>query len=293
MNKNVTFLFFVSLLFLSQNSYARYQSEFTPSASLSTLYDDNIDLDRTNEKSDLITSLSLGLNVNFTSPKNKFFLQYSPSIVRYKNQDIDDTIRHRGSLSYTGALSQDLIFEISDTYIRSEDPIEETEGIIGVRTTRKTYQRNMGSAGLSYSFGAEDVFSLGYRHQWLENSDISLDDGMVMDPYANLTYWFNVKHGVELSTDYTETSFTRDDNTLPGDDYSGFRHGVGYRYRLNPRTTASINYGYANRTFERSSQEYMVHEGSLGLFQKLSETASYGFSAGYFVRKNYTEDEDD
>ena len=287
MDKKLIILLIISVLLSPQYLFARYQVELTPSVSLEEQYDDNITLEPTNKQSDWITTLSPSLNLGIVSQKNNFSINYTPSIVRYmhKASNKSYTIRHNGSFSFSESLSQHLGFDMSDTYIRSDDPIEQTEGIIGVRRTRKTYQRNDGRAGISYSFGTGDSFLLGYRHRWLDNKDISLVNGTIFDPYANFTYWFNIKHGLELSTGYTKANFKRGGSTLTDNDFSGFNQGVGYRYRINPSTTASVDYGFTNRNFKGSSNDYKVHEASFGISHSLSEDMLYSFSAGYFGYK--------
>jgi predicted porin len=275
----------VSFSLFPSNVFA-VQVDLTPSISVGGQYDDNIDLERDNEKPDYIITISPSFNLNIASEKNNFTIRYSPSVVRYKEEDQNNTVRHSGQLSFREELGENLTFEITDTYLRSEEPIEETEGIIGVRRTRNMYQRNTGSAGMSYTFGPENTLNFGYDHRLLENEDVTLDDGMIFDPFADLAYWFNNKSGIELSTRYTMADFTRDNNTLPGDDYSGIAAGLRYLYRFTPQTTGSIGYNMTRRDFNGPSEDYYVHEGSIGFDHAFSSRTSLAVSAGYFALKN-------
>jgi hypothetical protein len=226
--------------------------------------------------------------LNITSQKNNFSLNYSPSIVRYKERDENDTVRQSASMIFSQALTQNLEFRLSDTYIKSEEPLEETENIIGVRRTRESYQRNNGDVSMRYSFGPSNLFEVGYNHSWLSNDDTTVDDGTEESPYASYLYWFNVKHGLELNAGYTRAEFTREDTSLtePEDDYSGLTQGIGYRYRYNPQSTFFMHYDFTNRDFKGSTIDYEVYEGTLGLEKILSQDLSYSISAGYFLRKN-------
>jgi hypothetical protein len=298
MNKKQILLFFIAISMSCWSVFASYQVEFTPSLSLDTQYDDNIYLYNANEESDWITSLSPGIIFNITSQKNSLSLNYSPSIVRYKERDDNDTTRHLASLSFNQSLSQRLEFNISDTYIKSEDPIEGTEGIISVRTTRSTYYRNSAEANIRYNFGSANLFELGYRHSLLENDDPTIDDGTIEDPYASYLYWFNTKHGLELNAGYTKADFSRDgalfpdDDSLPEDDYTGLTQGIGYRYRYNPNSTVFMHYDFTNRDFKGDTTDYEVYEGTLGLEKNISQDVSYNVSAGYFLRKNDLDESD-
>jgi hypothetical protein len=274
------------------SAFASYQVELTPSVSLDTQYDDNIYLENANEESDWITSFSPGIFLNIYSQKNSFSLNYSSSIVRYKERDDNDTVRHSASIIFNQSLSQNLEFMISDTYLKSEEPLETTENIIGVRRTRYPYQRNNGDVSMRYSFGPSNLFEIGYSHSLLENEDITINDGIEENPYANYLYWFNSKHGLELNAGYTKADFSRDDNLPPEDDYSGLTQGIGYRYRYNPNSTLFIHYDYTDRNFKGSAIDYKVYEGVLGLEKKISQDLSYNVSAGYFIRKNDLDEND-
>ncbi len=291
------FIIYISLAILMNYSsvFAGYQMEITPSLSLGSLYDDNIDLDYSDEQSDWIFTATPGVALNITSQKNNFSLNYSPSIVRYKERDENDTVRQSASMIFSQALTQNLEFRLSDTYIKSEEPLEETENIIGVRRTRESYQRNNGDVSMRYSFGPSNLFEVGYNHSWLSNDDTTVDDGTEESPYASYLYWFNVKHGLELNAGYTRAEFTREDTSLtePEDDYSGLTQGIGYRYRYNPQSTFFMHYDFTNRDFKGSTIDYEVYEGTLGLEKILSQDLSYSISAGYFLRKNDLDEEDD
>jgi hypothetical protein len=292
MNSKIILCIFLTILMSCGSVFASYQVEFTPSVSLDTQYDDNIYLYNANEESDWITSLSPGIIFSITSQKNSLSLNYSPSFVRYKERDDNNTTRHSASLSFNQSLSQRLEFNISDTYIKSEDPIEGTEGIISVRTTRNIYSRNSAEANFRYNFGASNLFELGYRHSLLENDDPTIDDGTEEDPYASYLYWFNTKHGLELNAGYTKADFTRDDTSIPDDDYTGSTQGIGYRYRYNPHSTVFMHYDYTDRDFDGFTSDYEVYEGTLGFEKTVSEDMSYNISAGYFIRKNDLDEDD-
>ena len=293
MKNKINILLIGIILLTPHHLFAKYKTEFIPSISINETYDDNIDLDSTNEKSDWITSISPRIALNIFSQKNNFSLNYFPSIVRYKNEDNNNTVRHTGSFRFNEELLKNLQFNLSDTYIMSEDPLETTEGVVGIRGTRNTYQRNNWASSINYIFGPSNSFLLGYSHSWLENDDVTLDDGKIFDPYSKLLYWFNQKHGMELSVGYTDAEFSRDDNGIPDDDYSGGRSGLRYLYKGNPHTTFSIGYDYTYRNFTglNNEEDYMVHEASLGFEKQISEDLSYNISAGYFVQdREYSED---
>lgn len=291
--KKTSILLVTIFLLLPQQLSAKYQTEFTPSISITELWDDNIDLDNANEKSDWITAVTPEVTFNIQSQGNNFSLRYSPSIVRYKDEDQNNTVRHSGTLSFSEMLFKNTRFTINDSYVKSEDPLENTEGIIGVRETRNIYQRNNLASNINYIFGPSNSFILGYNHSWLENDDVTIDDGKIFDPYSTLSYWFNQKHGMDVNLGYTVADFSRDDSNIPDDDYSGGRSGLAYKFRANSLTTVSLRYDYNFRNFKglMGEEDYMVHEAALGLEKQLSTDLSYIISAGYFIQdRDYSDD---
>ncbi|MFC1535502.1 hypothetical protein ACFL7M_19325 [Thermodesulfobacteriota bacterium] len=284
----------LSLLFFYpyfNNASAQYHYEITPSISLNETFDDNIYLDRTNEVSDFITTLSPAITMSIIAEKNDFLFRYSPSLVWYNSENRNNTVRQSGTLTYGHDLTEHVKFDLTDTYLQSEEPIEETEGVEGVRRDRNTYQRNTGRASLRFRFGPENDFVVGYGHSLLENDDIALDDGITQDPFANLTYWFNVKNGLELNYQYSKADFTRDDGTMAGDDYDGNTSGIRYIYRFSPQTTGAIGYNYSDRDFEGLTEDYKVHDGNIDFEHALSKNLSLALGGGYFIQKNALSDD--
>ena len=114
-NKLIVLL--VACLMIPSLVYAKYQSEFTPSISIGELYDDNIDLEAADEKVDWVTTISPGITLNLVSEgDNNISLRYSPTLVRYKNEDQNNTVRHSGALTISNNLTSHLRFDLSDTY---------------------------------------------------------------------------------------------------------------------------------------------------------------------------------
>ncbi|MBW2035426.1 MAG: outer membrane beta-barrel protein [Deltaproteobacteria bacterium] len=122
--KAKTGCFLLILLFgFSPTAFAKYHFDFTPSISVSEVYDDNIYLNSTNEKSDYITTVTPGFNLNMVSEKSHLELSYAPGFVWYDKEDQNDTVRHSGTLTFGQDLTQHFSFDLTDTYIKSEDPL--------------------------------------------------------------------------------------------------------------------------------------------------------------------------
>jgi len=280
-------------------SFAQYRFELTPGISVSEVYDDNIYLDSVDEKPDFITTISPSLDFSLLSQHTTLTLRYAPGFVWYANESENNTVRHFGALTFGQKITEHLRFDLTDTYVMAEDPleseaveIEETEGVESARRTRNSYQRNTGSAGLRYLFGPENALTIGYRNSWLENEDPALDDGVIHNPFAGVTYWVNVKNGFEFEYEFTAANFARDDDFPAGDNYTGHGAGIEYTYRFTPHTSGSIGYDFTNRAFDGITEDYQVHEGSIGVEHDFSPDFSVALAGGYFIQKNERSDDE-
>jgi hypothetical protein len=283
--KVVIFIFFMAFFSFNNLASASYKYEFIPSIAISEQYDDNVFLDNTPKISDWITKITPSVSLNVGSEKNIFQFKYAPTIVRYKNKDVNNTLRHSGSIVIGKELTSHMRFDLNDTLLRSEDPIEETEGIYGIRRTRNAYLRNNGGTSLTFLFGPEDTLRFGYNNSLLKNKDITLNDNSYSTPFIGLTYWINVRNGVELNYQYSIADFTRDDGWLASDNYIGNAAGLKYLYRFNTHTTASLGYDLNTREFDGLTEDYAIHQGTIGLSHSFSNDASLSLSGGYFKLK--------
>jgi len=283
---------FLPFSFLPFSALAEYRTEITPRISLNQEFDDNIYLDNIDEKSDYMIYASPGLNLKISSLNTSLSLDYSPTWVWYNEYDENNTVRHAGALAFSQNITKYFRFSLSDTYIRSEEPLETTEDVEGIRRTRNTYRRNIGSANLDYRFGSKNNMSIGYMHSLLENEDISLDDGEIQNPSVGMAYWFNVKNSIELSYDFTDAAFSRDNNLTPGDDYNGNSAGIKYTYFFRPHRWGSMSYNFTNRNFDGLTEDYAVHEGALGFGYSITRDMSFILGGGIFNQVNEESDDE-
>jgi hypothetical protein len=275
-----------ALLLLPALAWADTRVELTPRISVSEVYDDNIYLDRTNEESDYLTTLSPGINLTMTSQRSSLSLDYSPTWVWYDKNDQNDTVRHAGTVAFGQNVTQHVRFDLTDTYVRSEEPLETTEGIEGARSTRNTYQRNTGTASATYQFGPEDNAGVAYSNSLLLNEDPTLDDGTLQNLSANMNYWFTIKNGIQLNYGFIKGIFWRDDGGLPDDDYDGNEAGITYIRRFSRQTRASVGYGFTDRIFQGATEDYEVHEVTFDLGHEFSPDLSLSLGIGYFWQLN-------
>jgi hypothetical protein len=286
MKKYIVLFVAAAIVYLPGSALAQRQVELIPSISVSETYDDNINLTRTNEQSDYITAVTPSLALNVLTQNTRLGMTYAPSFVWYADFDGNNNTRHLGTVGWEQQLTRYLDFTLTDTYLNSEDPLEDETDLRAERTTRNKYWVNTARAEMGYVFGAESRLGVGYGRADRENDDITLDDSKVQTPFANLTHWFNIRHGMALNYTYTDAQFTREGGGTADDDYTGHGAGVRYIHRFNPRTSAYVDYGYTTRDFEGIEEDYDIHNGSIGFDHAFSPQYSLSAGAGYFIRVN-------
>ncbi|MFC1864070.1 hypothetical protein ACFL1Z_08995 [Thermodesulfobacteriota bacterium] len=280
------FLLPCSLFIFPKVILAQYQFTVTPSIYLSGQYDDNVFLDDTDEVEDYLTMVSPGISLDIASNANSFTISYSPTFVWYYYGTSEDTIRHLASLAAGFNLTERLRFDLTNSYIQSEDPIEVSEDVDFPRDSRATYYRNTLDTSLGYQFGPENSFLLGYTHSLLVNEDPTVDDREILNPYANFTYWFNVKNGIEIDYSYRYVDYTRNDSINSPDNYSISNPAISYFRRFSPRTTFSVNYVYTESFYDDDIENYRIHDVYLGLAHSFSNTLLLDINYGYAMRNN-------
>ena len=269
--------------------FAQSHIELTPSISASETYDDNIYLTPDHETSDYITTVTPRISLALVKQYTRLEVAYAPSFVWYQDEDDNNTTRHTANLTFGQQLGRYLRLDLTDTFYKTEEPIEEAENIIGVRHTRRTYWRNSGETRMSYQFGAENTLAVGYRQSYLENNDPTVDDGRTQSPFGTVTFWLDRANGLRLGYEYTKADFWREQGTA-GDDYTGNSASISYMHRFGPHVTTSLGYTYTDRDFDGATEDYKVHQADFTYAQTFSPNLSLSLGLGYFVQDNDVSD---
>jgi hypothetical protein len=281
MKKHLVLLATVVLIHvLSGSCFAQRQVELIPSISVRETYNDNIFLTNTNEQSDFITAAIPSLTLNVLSEHTKLGMRYNPSFVWYDEFSENNTTRHQGTVSWDQQVTQYMSFNLSNTYLRSEEPLEDPEDFDAERRTRDKYWTNRGRASVGFVFGDENRFDVGYGRRDRETTDVTLNDSTVHEPFARMVYWFDVKNGIRLDYTYKDVTYSLDD------DFTSHEPGVRYLRRFSPQSIGYLAYYYAIRDFDGNTEDFVVHSGSVGLDHAFSPEYSISARAGYFMRVN-------
>jgi predicted porin len=282
----------VILLLIFSPSLAEAKWSLTPRVSVEGQYDDNIFLTERDEQDDFITTVSPGVNLNYSAPTGEIILDYEFRRSFYSDFSELDFSSHRGKAEARKDFTHWFGAGIREIFIRGEDPIELT-GVTefekpSIRQGRRDrYTRNIVEPEATFRFGENRSIRLGYRNMILRNDREDIADQDENAGNALFTFRFNIRNGIEIFYEHIDMEY---DDTIPptdDEDFDGDEIRGKYTYYFDPRTSAFLEYVYLHRDFDRESARffnYEVHVPSLGLSRDLYENVNLTASAGYAFR---------
>ena len=148
---------------------ADWTSQFHPYISLEQVYDDNIDLEPDNRKSDWITVVRPGINFSNMRERSGVAFDYNLGWNKYWRDSDLDYISHNASFDAKYMSASHFNFYLKDIFVRSDDPREReylaptsvpNAYVLSTTTERSVYWRNILIPTVEYQFGKEDKIGL-------------------------------------------------------------------------------------------------------------------------------------
>lgn len=280
----LTFAAALLSFFLPIQSHA--VTEITPRLSVGTEYTDNVRLTPENAESDYITTVTPGITIEFSGRTAGLALSYDPSHVNYYDDSYEDYWRHAANLQGWWQSGRNTRFELTNAFLRTEDPISEDD--LTVRRTRNPYTRNTTNISIEQRFGAENVATAAFEHSILENEDPLIEDSQIHVPSIGLTYWLNVRWGLDLSAVYTRAEYRVPEPEFP-DDYDNLYGSLRLLHRFTRHTTGFLGYAHTYHKYEYGDEtpllvDYTIHDAFIGFDYDTDETTHLSMSVHYFVR---------
>jgi hypothetical protein len=276
--KRIGLLLLFCLLWPEAIVLAEYRYDFVPSLSVEEKYDDNIFLTSTDETSDWTSIISPKVAFDVQYPTRGITLSYSPGFVFYKRYTEFNTVRHNGNLSAFWQAGPYTRIDFRDSFYRTEEPREMDEAIYATRRTRNPYYRNTGDIKISHQFGLKDRFYVGYDDNHLENKDPEVEDTRIQTPYAGLSYWFDVKNGLDLDVRYSVSDYETSPDFKQNTDTLRFTHLLG------PDSSCSASYTYTDMDYDPGRTDYVIHSGNISYSKSMGPHTALNAGIGYFLR---------
>lgn len=220
-------------------------AEITPWAEIKVQYDDNVFLDASDEKDDIILTLTPGVSVEWPFQDNRLRFDYHADINQFTDYSSQDATNHY--LSGEAEINwRDISFTVYDDFSRVFDrpSTEDTSRV----------KRDDNRAGIRTKYQMERLgVELGY-----ENFIRNYRSGAVYEPYDRKEHIYSLllSHQTfpktELLFEYDFAQIRYDESTLSDSDYHQVL--VGARGEFTPKTTGTIKTGYQFRDYEQDAQ---------------------------------------
>jgi len=246
----------------------------------STEYTDNLYLTK-NDKEDDWTSLFGGtFSASRSSRISELSFRYAFERSQYWRYTENNTNRHTLNLGYLRHLAKHVSFNVTNTYYRSEEPIERNPDVFRERKgKRDPYYRYTGAVSLAYEFDPKSNLQLGASLNYLQNEDPDTEDSRIYQQFIRLRKGFT-RYFVSLGLEFTEREF----ETSPQVNTWGVRYAVGHQIAHNKEV--SLNFS-SERTQEMGpgGEDYWTHRGDISYTYSPTPDQTYGASLGFYYRK--------
>lgn len=285
---------------LAAGSASAAQLLFTPRATVTEEYNDNIDLDRKDKKDDFITTVTVGGTIELLGQVSGLRVTYEPGYSFYADYDEYNSWRHDLTGSVWHDFSRQTRLELTETFFYTKDPladddVEDSRGNIIARGNdrrreRDTYYRNYATARMRHQFGAEDSVYAQFAHGLVKYDDPAEEDSQELSPSAGLTYWFTQWTGMELEGIYTRGLYDEEDSS----DFSNYRGRVRLIRRISQQFGVYGQYMHIYRDWDEEGtlsasgeieNNYSVYAPSAGLTYRFDRDLSASLGAGWFYQQ--------
>jgi Putative beta-barrel porin 2 len=285
--KKLTGILFVIVLSLYTTAHLYAAMEITPRLSIGTEYTDNVRLVPDNTESDFISTITPGITFDLSGRVAGLALSYDPSWVDYYDDSYEDYWRHAANLEGWWQSGRNTRFDITNQFLKTEDPISDDD--LTIRRTRNPYTRNTANIRVEQQFGAENTAYAAFEHSILENEDPTIDDSQEYVPSIGLTYWMNVRWGIDLTGVFRRAAYDVPEPALPND-FDSIYGSLRLLHRFNRQFTGFLGYAHTNLDYEYSDEElfplydFTIHDGFIGFDYNIDSTTLVSLSGHYFIR---------
>lgn len=282
--KTKCFIVTICIVCMSASFAFAFQATFTPGISVNEEYTDNYHQTENNKEHEYITTISPSFTTQILGKTSGAEIFYEPSYAIYDKFDENNTWRHSANFSGWAELSKNFRLDVSDSFVRTEEPNAEIEGIITeedttIRRSREPYYTNSADLNLTCEFGESDSFNLGYLHSILENKDPDIEDNTRHNPSIGMTYWFIPRQiGIE-----TNVSYTRGELEI-SDDFDNWEGSVKLIKSFTRHFGGFVQYTHVYMDYQGDSENYQIYDPSIGIAYIIDEDTHLSLSVGYFYQ---------
>ncbi len=273
----------VAMMSGSAQAFRWNDLEITPLLRSETEYCDNIYWREENEEEDLIERIMAGVAVSYHRVPIDAELSYRAGFEFFTHNPDEDTWTHTVDGSFRYMPSENLTFEVSDTFMRSKEV--SAIDVYGVERRRELYWSNTFSPHLYYAFGPNRSIDLLYRFSKTEFDETTERNSEEHTFSSTLRYPLAERHILSPSYTFLYGRFESDLDSLYGHTFE-----LLYEYLYDPHTTPYVRGGVMSREYTGEAVDYMNYHLLLGIRKELLPHLTVSAEGGYLY---YDPDEGD
>lgn len=251
----------------------------TPSITSTTEYNDNIAYDEEVAKEDdVINHVNPGLHILVPGKRAELELSYEAGFEFFAmNHDLND-VTHAAKARARIQPLEHMNFTLTDDFYRGSDVGTIDILGLGIRRARDKFWTNDSMSSLEYIFSPDLSLKLNYENRITKyDKKALLADSNVNNVNPVLTY--RIGHSIFI-LDYT---YTHQEFQTEFDKLNGHLIGLGYEYRLDPRTSILASSLFAHRNFTGPVSDYIIYDFLVGLRRDLTSHLSITARGGYLL----------
>jgi hypothetical protein len=308
-------LLVLALVVAAENAAMADPFLFTPRATVTEKFSDNIYLTNNDKKDDFITTPTVGFTLELPGQSTGLSLSYDGGYNFYASNNENDGWQHNALGSFWHNFTRETRLDLNNSFLYTKDPLSNRDvvnqqgnvvapGDFSARQGLNTYYRDYSTARLTHQFGPENSTYAQFVYGFLKNNSDQYQDSQEISPSVGMTYWWSTWTGIELEGAYMRGLYSGGQgatNTQDGTDQDDFNEVSG-RVRLNQRF--SQNYGifeqyrqiYRNYDGNQAGQtqqgtdgqqnlDYLVYAPSVGVFYQFDPTLTASLGVGYYYQQ--------
>ena len=320
-----TFLLATLILVLSASHALSAKYTFTPRFNIDSYYTDNLFRDDFDQQEDIVTTLTLGLEAGVEVQKAGLDVYFDPSYRFYKDFSERDGWLYDIGLNGFLDLTRNTRLTLVDDFAKRDDQFvrQQVDAARGgdtgargsldptVRQGRSPFWTNVGELRLDHQFGARNNFFALYNNRILRNdASDRFEDSDAHRGEAGVDYYWSPKWGAGLSGVYVRGLFdpSNDFDGIPTDDFDAYGGFFRIFRNINPRTSATLEYGYSHLAYDNGTiiatvptpgapeivvqEDFDVHAPQIRVEYGIEEDITLNVAGGWFWRINDITDND-
>lgn len=235
-----------------------------PSLSLKEAWRDNILATEKDAKSDFVTTVTPGINLDIPFRGHNLSLGGSADIIRYTDNSSEDKDTYQAGANGRFAIGDRVTLNFGDTFARRFEP--RLESITG---ESDYYDTNTASISVKYAFVDVSQIRLDYVYETVryDQEDFrSLDNGT-----ASAYLYFRVlpKTSLFVEYDFKTAAYLEEESALDSTVQSGF---VGATWEVSPQVNGTAKAGYLSKNYKEAEvDDFSTWVGSLSMTTALAD----------------------